>query len=348
MENNSPYKQISIIIASYNSEKYIKKCLDSLLEQSYLELIMQDERSLQAQPVEIVVVDDCSADNTPSIIKKYSEAYPDKIIFKRNLVHSGPSFTKNEGVKLARYNYIACIDCDTVIPSDWLEKGVLYFTQSKLFSGRYVTIPANAFEEAVFANDRFPDSDKAYKLGAEAYADLDVTERFVFFTREVFLAVGGFDIDIMACEGQLFLRQAIALGYILNYYHDLFVFYPCKNNLTSYIKYSDIIYRWGRKIDKISAAKRYWLSLSPLFFLMYVLLIGFLAAYKKIIPISIILSVSLILLVSFYILQICKTYKYRKNDYTLNYGSLFISGFLKIINLLLLLKIYTFRQRPKK
>ena len=53
---------VSIIVPMYNSEKYIVRCIDSLLEQSY-------------ENIEIIVVDDGSSDNGVEIIKKYNEFF---------------------------------------------------------------------------------------------------------------------------------------------------------------------------------------------------------------------------------------------------------------------------------
>ena len=49
---------ISIIIPNYNKEKYIEKCVDSVLKQSYM-------------PKEIIIVDDCSTDNQEELLKNW-------------------------------------------------------------------------------------------------------------------------------------------------------------------------------------------------------------------------------------------------------------------------------------
>ena len=55
---------ITIIIPCYNTEKYIEKCLDSILNQNL-------------KKYEVILVDDCSTDKTVSIIKKYEKKYPE-------------------------------------------------------------------------------------------------------------------------------------------------------------------------------------------------------------------------------------------------------------------------------
>ena len=61
----------SVIIATYNSEKWIGACLDSLVSQN-----VGFEKN-----IEIIVVDDCSCDNTKSLCLKWAEKYPDNIKF---------------------------------------------------------------------------------------------------------------------------------------------------------------------------------------------------------------------------------------------------------------------------
>lgn len=60
-------KLISVIVPAYNVENYIRRCLDSLVSQTY-------------QNLEIIVVNDGSTDRTGEIIEEYTERYPDKVM----------------------------------------------------------------------------------------------------------------------------------------------------------------------------------------------------------------------------------------------------------------------------
>ena len=60
--------KVSVIIPIYNAEKYLRKTLDSILVQTY-------------KDIEIVLVDDCSNDDSANIIKEYIQKYPE-IVFK--------------------------------------------------------------------------------------------------------------------------------------------------------------------------------------------------------------------------------------------------------------------------
>lgn len=96
---------ISIIIPCYNAEKYLPQCLDSVLNQSYKEY-------------EIILVNDGSIDATRDICEAYS-AKDDRIVVlhKRN---QGVSSARNDGIRLARMDYILFLDSD-----DFMVDGIL-------------------------------------------------------------------------------------------------------------------------------------------------------------------------------------------------------------------------------
>lgn len=97
--NNHPL--ISLIIPCYNAERSLEKCLNSVVQQSYKNL-------------EIIIVDDGSADGTSTIYKKFeSRDERIKIIKQEN---SGVSKARNRGVKSAAGEYICFVDSD-----DWVE-----------------------------------------------------------------------------------------------------------------------------------------------------------------------------------------------------------------------------------
>ena len=96
-------KTIGVIVPNYNSGIYIKKCLDSLLEQEY-------------KVNEIIVVDDCSTDESTKIVKEYTEKN-DNIIILENGKNMGVSYSRNRGIENAKSEYIMFCDSD-----DWYEK----------------------------------------------------------------------------------------------------------------------------------------------------------------------------------------------------------------------------------
>lgn len=100
-------KNISVIIPCYNTEKYIEKCIDSILNQTY-------------KNIEIILIDDLSTDNTYNIISSYAEKHKN-IIAIQNKKNSGAAYSRNIALKHAKYELISFIDSDDYIDSNYYE-----------------------------------------------------------------------------------------------------------------------------------------------------------------------------------------------------------------------------------
>lgn len=98
--------KISIIVCCYNTEKYIKKCIDSILSQTYVNL-------------EIIIIDDGSKDNTYKILKEYNDT---RIILEKNKKNMGLAYSRNLGIEKSTGKYLGFIDSDDYIPKDYYEK----------------------------------------------------------------------------------------------------------------------------------------------------------------------------------------------------------------------------------
>ena len=94
--------KISIIIPAYNVEKYIDKCITSVINQTY-------------DNIEAIIVNDGSTDNTALIIEKYSEV--DNRIIVVNKENSGVSDSRNIGIENITGDYAFFLDSD-----DWIEE----------------------------------------------------------------------------------------------------------------------------------------------------------------------------------------------------------------------------------
>lgn len=93
--------KLTVIVPAYNVEKYIEKCLESLVNQTY-------------RDVEILVINDGSTDNTKKIIKKYEKKYKNlKLLNKEN---GGLSSARNFGLQNTKTEYVTFVDGD-----DYLE-----------------------------------------------------------------------------------------------------------------------------------------------------------------------------------------------------------------------------------
>ena len=99
---------VSVVVPVYNAEKTIEKCVESIEVNSY-------------KDVEIILVEDCSKDNSWEICKKLVEKYSNiKIV--RNERNRGVSYTRNQGIKAATGEYTMFVDSD-----DWIAEN--YFSE---------------------------------------------------------------------------------------------------------------------------------------------------------------------------------------------------------------------------
>lgn len=94
-------KKLSIIVPVYNTEKHLKKCFDSIINQNNSE-------------IEVVVVNDGSTDNSETIINKYTNKYKDVFkYYKKD--NTGVADTRNFGIEKATGEYIMFLDSDDYI-----------------------------------------------------------------------------------------------------------------------------------------------------------------------------------------------------------------------------------------
>lgn len=98
--------RISVIIPAYNEEKYISRCLDSLLEQTY-------------EDFEIIAIDDGSKDKTLEILKSYEKKY--KKIKVLSQEHKGPGEARNFGAKKAIGEILIFVDADMEFDKDYVK-----------------------------------------------------------------------------------------------------------------------------------------------------------------------------------------------------------------------------------
>lgn len=99
--------KISVIVPVYNSEKYLPRCLDSIVNQTL-------------KDIEIICVDDGSTDNSSKILQQY--AARDKRIKFISQENQGLSITRNNGMALARGQYLSFTDSDDWITADMYAK----------------------------------------------------------------------------------------------------------------------------------------------------------------------------------------------------------------------------------
>lgn len=97
---------VSIIMPSYNTAKYISESIDSVIEQTY-------------KNWELIIVDDCSTDNTDEVVAQYADP---RIIYLKNKKNSGAAVSRNKALRAAKGEWIAFLDSDDLWEPTKLEK----------------------------------------------------------------------------------------------------------------------------------------------------------------------------------------------------------------------------------
>ena len=111
---------ISIVVPTYNNEKFLDKCVESILSQTYHEF-------------ELLIINDGSTDNTINVLQPYLKK--DQRIKLHNTKNKGVSSARNLGISKAKGEYICFIDSD-----DWVEKDYLSQFVSKIKNPKILII----------------------------------------------------------------------------------------------------------------------------------------------------------------------------------------------------------------
>ncbi|MCX8074607.1 MAG: glycosyltransferase [Clostridia bacterium] len=98
---------VTVVVAIYNTEKYLKRCIDSILRQTYKNL-------------QIILVDDGSTDMSSIICDEYSRLYSNILVIHK--INGGLSDARNKGIDAATGKYVALIDSDDYINENYILK----------------------------------------------------------------------------------------------------------------------------------------------------------------------------------------------------------------------------------
>lgn len=140
---------LSIIIPVYNTSKYLKECLDSIVSQN-------------CQDVEIILVNDGSTDESPKICENYKNKFPN-IVFVNNSNH-GVSYSRNCGIDIANGKYLLFVDSDDILVANGLSQICRLLTENSLmYVYGYKKIYENR-EESYILNPKTISSVQALRL----------------------------------------------------------------------------------------------------------------------------------------------------------------------------------------
>ena len=174
---------VSVVMPVYNEEKYIKKCVDSLLLQDY-----------PTEKMEWIFVDGSSRDKTVAILEEYRSRYPNLIKVLHNPKKIVP-FAMNIGIAASCGRYVVRLDAHADYAADYISKCVYYLeTVDAENVGGVAETKANGFMGTAISkmlSSKFGVGNSQFRTnGTSGFVD---TVPFGAFKREVFSKYGGYD-----------------------------------------------------------------------------------------------------------------------------------------------------------
>lgn len=240
--------KISVVMAAYNAEKYLKEAMDSILGQTY-------------DDFELIVIDDKSSDASGQILKDYA-ARDSRVVVLENQENMGLTKSLNKGLKVAKGEYIARMDADDISVPDRFEKQVVFLDSHPDHSfvsciGRYIDEDGKEEQLRLFPET----NEEIYAMMPKVDA---VMHPGVMFRREDIRKIGDYCEDFRVVQDYDLWFRGMAAGYkFYNIQEPLVLFRRNDSYNTRKSKaYRMVDYRVrkkGYKINKIPLHKRVYL-----------------------------------------------------------------------------------------
>lgn len=257
---------VSIIIPTYNDGEYIADAINSALEQTL-------------ENIEVVVVDDCSTDNTQEVVNSYNDS---RIRYIRHKENKGGSSSRNTGIESSSATYIAFLDADDIWEPTKLEKQVRCIES---LSEEWVAVYCDylplknerweKFKRLIASSNR-PEGggeDMIYNLLAKEFSI--GTASTILAKREVITSIDGFDEQFDRFQDLEFTIRLLEIGKI-GYVDDILVRKrrtekPSSDTVQTALElYLDKFSEYITELDEennINVKARHNFSLSKLYFL---------------------------------------------------------------------------------
>ncbi len=307
---------ISIIVPIYNEEKYIEKCLESIIENDY-----------NKDKMEVFLVDGGSKDKTVDIIKKYQQKYP---FFKLlNNSNKTPPYAMNIGIEASKGDYIIRLDAHASYPKNYFSKliewhqklnadnvGAVIVTEVKNLNKKSASIKEVLSHRLGVGNSEF-------RTGVDEVKEVD-TVPFGCYKREVFEKYGLYDERLIRNQDIELNKRIINGGGKIYLIPDVQCTYFARENFTALAKnnynngYWNILTAYYTKTLN-SLSLRHFI---PLLFLLSLLVPSLLS-----IVVPNFLYVTLFSLSSYLLLVIIISFKLRDSSNSFTY---LISSFLTL------------------
>ena len=217
--------KLSIIVPAYNAADHISELLASFFHQSL-------------HDTELIVVDDCSQDETPRIVASYGCRL---IGLSEN---HGPAYCRNLGAGKAEGDILVFTDSDCRVAPDWLEKIRAYFSETEVHAimGKLEILPSDCLGNAISALG-FPAGgaigfEKIWKVDRYGYTR-SLSSCNCAIRKEYFWSAGGFDetFPFPGGEDSLLAYKLDKMGCKIKFCRDVLVYHAARNSFGGFIKW---------------------------------------------------------------------------------------------------------------
>lgn len=217
--------KISVIVPTYNSAATLPLLLDTLTAQGH-------------DDFEIIVVDDCSTDDTALVVSNYN------IYYIRMEKNSGPAVCRNVGAHAANSDLFAFTDSDCRVDDNWLVQIENNFGDINMdvLMGRLIIDRSNYLGDSISALG-FPAGgslgfDRVWKVDSRCYTN-SLSSCNCAIKKELFDSIGGFDetFPYPGGEDSFLAYRLVQSGYKIKYCPDVIVHHGARDSLRSFIKW---------------------------------------------------------------------------------------------------------------
>jgi len=218
--------KVTVLMTVYNGERYLKECIDSVLNQPFKDF-------------EFLVIDDCSMDNSRSIVKSYKD---DRIRLIENKKNLSQVSSLNIGLEHARGEYIARIDADDVMLPNRLER------QLNFLNSRTDVALAGSWGDVIdergdtIAISKLPVRNEEIIVGILIGEFISVHSS-VMFRKDIILEVGKYNEDFSFTEDFKLIIDLLVKGYKINNIPERLIKYRLHNDRISVRDYAPQIKR---------------------------------------------------------------------------------------------------------
>lgn len=251
----------SIIIATYNEEKYIEKCINSLESQSF-----------SKEQYEIIVVDGGSTDNTQKLLERLKENEDNIVLLSNPKKIQSVAF--NMGINQSRADFIFIIGAHAEYPSDFIEKSIESIKSEDVdcVGGRIIMTGKNEVGRTYGAvrNTPFGGGISPYRYAnTKKYVD---TVAFGCYKKSALIAVGGYNEELVKNQDNDINKRIIKAGGKILFDPDIKFYYFTRDNYKGIIKQLYNYGYWEAKLLKKDKSQFGITTIIPSLFSIYTIL----------------------------------------------------------------------------